>query len=523
MSSQGLDIAAGIDLARQEMYGDWFRDPWGWPELTAINPEDVDAEEDLAIRKTRNREFHLSNQPHFHLIEVPKTRLGVRPAVVQDPQSRLAYLSAVHAGLNGFHSDLPSWVYGWRMREPGTVAAGNAEWKSYVEDLPKSDDQENFGLLTDITSFFASIRPERIQQIVYSKMGKVTAAHIIMDVIRAHDSLSTRSGLPQRSFASAVLAHTVMQPLDDSLAAALENGGSIVRARRWMDDISAEGEEGALFSLLIDLQERARLTGLEINASKTHLLPASETATMLRLEDLKKIKVPVQFVFGAYDSEPRPEPDLDILRHLEGAILSEPRSVPRTLAKAVLVSLAENREFTRCAEWLAAAKYLPHVADNLGRFIRAAVDEFGHQSLDVDNWFCELQASKFGRLAWVSSQYSLIFDTEGMPRNVSEALKGWLQNSENIQQIAIAIQRICTQNPVLGRNLIRARVDRTSDPILLRLYGLGLLMAGDSRTSVEDILTRDPRNHLLVKFLQRNAWAPPAVVKDFDESSSVND
>jgi len=263
VANLGLDLPAGAAFAAAEMYGDWYRDPWGWPELTPQAVALFDAEEDLALRRAAAGEYHLQLQPFFHLIDVPKTRLGVRPAVVQDAMSRLAYLSAAHSGMAKFHAGLPDWVYGWRMRGDEVVASGRGEWPAYVETLPRRD-QGGYGLITDITSFFASIRPERLEQIVYGRLGKVTTAHVIMDVVHAHDSLSTRSGLPQRSFASAVIAHAVLQPIDDALDAAWLTPG-VTAVRRWMDDMSAEGEEDALFALLMDLQERARQVGLELN------------------------------------------------------------------------------------------------------------------------------------------------------------------------------------------------------------------------------------------------------------------
>jgi hypothetical protein len=125
----GLDVIGGARLALLEMYGDWHRDPWGWPELTRLGKTTIDAEADLGVTAARRGEYHLRLRPHFHLVEVPKTRLGVRPAIVQDPLSRLAYLSAVHAGMSQLNSDLPEWVYGWRMRE-GRSAAGRSEWAS---------------------------------------------------------------------------------------------------------------------------------------------------------------------------------------------------------------------------------------------------------------------------------------------------------------------------------------------------------------------------------------------------------
>lgn len=512
----GLDLAAGAALAATEMYGDWYRDPWSWPELGIGFVKSLDVETDLFVARTVRGEYHLVHPPAFHLIDVPKTWLGVRPAVVQDSLSRLAYLSATQAGLDKLHSSLPDWVYGWRKRGGDIVASGGPEWTAYVACLPSADTQ-NYGLLTDITSFFASIRPERLEQLVYGRLGKVAAAHIIMDVIRSHDSLSTRSGLPQRSFASAVLAHVVLQPIDDALAAALTAG--VIAVRRWMDDISAEGDAAALFALLMDLQERARQVGLELNSSKTHLSPVAETAHLLRLDDLKEIRVPVTAITpGDYTDDVQFIPDLDLLHNLENNLLENPTKVARTVAKAILVSLTNNNQFSRHEEWRNAAAALPHVADNLGRYLRGAAEADPSLWPTFGEWFYSYQASVWGRLDWVSSQFALAFPTAHLPSPVMSVLRRWLESSASLQQVAIAAQRICTVNPVLGRNLIRGRVDRTADPLLLRVFALGLLLAGDNEGAARSVLSRDPHNYLLLRYLEATKWQPPVVAKDFDIS-----
>ncbi|MEU8143014.1 RNA-directed DNA polymerase [Nonomuraea sp. NPDC048901] len=528
MANLGLDLQKGASLARQEMYGDWYRDPWGWPELTVVDASTLDAERDLHLRRGAAGEFHLQHRPFFHLIEVPKTHLGVRPAVIQDPMSRLAYLSSALTGLSGFHGALPDWVYGWRTRDSSAMATNSSEWAAYVETLPRYE-QQGFGLQTDITSFFASIRPDRLEQLIYDKLGKVAAASVIMDVIRAHDSLSTRSGLPQRSFASAILAHVVLQPIDDALAAGAMDEG-ITAVRRWMDDISAEGDEDALFSLLFDLQERAREIGLELNASKTRLAPVGETALNLQLEHLKEIELPLAVAPGqGYSSEDEGEeesgfePDMDTLLMLERSILAAPRNAHRTIAKAVLVSLTKLGEFSRHTEWRQTAPSLPHVADSLGRYLRRASEDNESVRNDLGDWFKTYESSPWGRLAWVSSQYALAFPAAHVPPAVHEVLRAWITTSTNIQQVAIAVQRICSSSPALGRNLIRARVDRTADPLLLRIFALGLLMAGESRGAVEAVLGRDPRNELLTTFLANRRWEEPPVVKDFDLSVDWED
>jgi hypothetical protein len=517
MGTLGLDVEMGARLVSAETYGDWYRDPWGWPELSAANVDGLDVEEDLRIVVDADGAFHLAERPCFHLIEVPKSALGIRPAVVQDPMSRLAYLAATSAGLEDLHRELQPWVYGWRMRETATLATGAQEWSSYTDTLPAKN-EAGYGLLTDVTSFFASVRPERLEQIVRARLGSVAATNVILDVVRAHDALSTRSGLPQRSFASAALAHLVLQPIDDALGAALLGQG-VTAVRRWMDDISAEGDEDALYGLLMTLHERARQVGLELNASKTRLRPAAETTASLHLEDLKEIEVPLALVAGGVYEEPVFEPDLQVLLRLEGAVLEHPQTVPRPVARAVLVSLTKAQQFGRHAEWTAAARSLPHVADAVGRYMRGAADLDPSLWKPFGEWFRTFARSAYGRLDWVSSQYALGFPTTDLTGDVFIVLRDWLENSNSLQQVAIAVQRICAQEPVLGRNLVRARVDRTADPLLLRVFALGLLLAGESPDSVQPIVDRDSRNALLRRELDRRAWKPVAVVKDFDTSS----
>jgi hypothetical protein len=511
----GLNLPGAAALAATEMYGDWYRDPWGWPELAAPFVAGLDAEADLGLRK-RADEYHLSLTPYFHLMEVPKALLGVRPAVVQDPLSRLAYLAAVAGNLAALHEGVPEWVYGWRVRDGGSLAPNKAEWASYTQTLPTADD-EGFGLITDITSFFASVDPEKLRPILRDRLGNVASLHVLMDVIESHNSLSSRSGLPQRSFASAVLAHVFLRPIDDVLETALSRAG-VAKVRRWMDDISAEGDEESLFGLYTSLQSAGRQLGLELNASKTRLASASEASGDLRLEDLREIEVPMNLLLGGEYDDLVVEPDLEVLLRLEDDILREPHNVKRPLARAVLKTLRDQALFDRWPEWLSVARYVPHAADTLSRYLRSAGDADAVDWEVLASWFDRYRSSAWGGWDWVSSQYALIFPAKGLPGSVESLLRTWLATSVNLQQVSIAVQRLSVSAPALVRTEVRSRVDRTADPLLLRVFGLGLLAAGEARPLVASTLTRDPRNGLLVSLLDNSRWQVPDVVKDFDSA-----
>jgi hypothetical protein len=516
----GLDFNAASSLAVLEQFGDWYRDPWGWPELGKATVEEVDP--DSLLGKT-DSEIHLVYQPYFQLIEVPKTRLGVRPAVVQDPLSRLAYLAAATSGLSKLHGELPYWVYGWRMREGPALADNGTEWRDYAASLAASlataGSEEAFGLLTDITSFFASIESTHVEHLLRASLGKVAAANIIMDVVRAHDILISRSGLPQRSFASSIIAHAILRPVDDIISSALETH-KITAARRWMDDISAEGSEGSLYTLLLELQEACRQIGLEINASKTHLAAAKETAAQMWVNELMTLDVQTVTFHSEYTDEDFEVPDLKEVLALEARILQHPLRITRTLARAVLVALTRHKEFSREEEWRQATKHLPHVADNIGRYLRGAAEQNDELWPELSAWFSDFAKSPWGTQNWVVAQLGLIFPSSRMDGRIIDIYRGWLNTSDDVQKVAIATQRLCSARALEGRTIVRQRLDRTADPLLLRLFALGLLTASENEGPVSAVLRRDPRNSLLLTYLEKHRWTAPKTVDDFDPEPS---
>lgn len=513
MASFGLDLQSARQLSAMELYGDWYRDPWGWPEVLTVDfVANLDAEAHLGIDK---KSVSTSLDPFFHRMEVPKSYLGVRPAVVQDPISRFAYNAAVLNGAGTLHSDLQPWVYGWRLRD-GNVSKNKPEWAAYVESLPAIDDHCH-GLVTDITSFFASIELGRLLEIVGAAAGKTIPREIIAVVVGAHSKMLGRSGLPQRSFASAILANSYLQPIDDALNAAIGTW-DIVAVRRWMDDISAEGSEEALYGLLLDLQDRARQIGLELNSAKTHLTDASQTATDLRSETLNTIEVEFRKMkLSEYTNEEvNIAVNADVLTGLEREILNNPDSFGRPVIRSVLHSLTKYAIFDNSAEWRRIAHRVPHVADNLGRYLRGSMDAawFGSEVTDCVDWFIQYVDSAWGRQNWVTSQFALAFDDNTSPR-VKEVLARWLESSTDLQQVAIAAERMSAMDQSYARYVMTSRADGTSDPLLLRIFALGLLRAKADRGTIAAVLYRDKRNALLAHYLETRNWEPPPVSGDF--------
>jgi hypothetical protein len=121
-----LNPVRAVENLRQEMTGDWYRDPWGWPEYEFLLDGNLHW---LTVRANSNVLRRVMQ------IDVPKENFGIRPAVIIEPLDRVLYQSLVDAVSKDLIGDLPSWVHGWRLdrSEPllGEYAPNDYEWKKY--------------------------------------------------------------------------------------------------------------------------------------------------------------------------------------------------------------------------------------------------------------------------------------------------------------------------------------------------------------------------------------------------------
>ncbi|MCI2957195.1 reverse transcriptase domain-containing protein [Agromyces atrinae] len=518
MSELGLDLIEGAKVANRDKYGDWYRDPWGWPELDLNFVRELTVM-DLGISKD-GKNFVYRGAPIFQVIDMPKSFLGTRPAVVQDSRSRLAFASAVNALSAKLHGDLPDWVFGWRHR--GTSLASNGdEWSRYRSSQSDIGESRR-AAQTDLTSFFASVDNQKLLRRLREKAGNSAALSIVTEVLGAHQELSTRSGLPQRSTSSSLLAQLAVGPIDDELESALASG-QLIGVRRWMDDISFEGEERVLVDMIARLQARGREVGLELNMSKTRILSGPDSAAELALEDKKRIEVrrrESDLHLDYVDDYSVFLDDTEIDR-IESEVLADPAVSSRTSAGLILRSLRYYELFDRVEEWSKAAPYLPHVADHLSRYLAAANDDPGVNLLamfDGDKWFVEQSVSGWPYLDWVSAQHALVLPSASLSAGSKGVLRTWLRHSRGLQNLAVSVQRLAVDEPAATRAHIRERIEGGALPLESRLLALGYLFAGGDHEFAERVLKIHPSNQLIHRYLQSKNWELPQVSHDFDPS-----
>ena len=526
MGAFGLDFTAGKQLFLAELYGDWYRDPWSWFDVTwGFEAFDRGFNIDRLVKKGVNG-VEPRHTASFHNIEIPKSQLGVRPAVVADPASRLLYAAATASGLQQLHTDMAPWVFGWRSRERGAnaLARNSEEWRQYLQALNDEPPSRN-ALATDITSFFASIPVEPMMERLYQSLGNVAATSILDHIVRRHDASSGRHGIPQRSFPSAVLANYYLRPLDDFLDQQFRRNASVHSVTRWMDDITVVGSsEGALYALYVELQDRVRRLGLEVNSAKSMLVPVDNIADRMDIKQLARTVVRSVGRRSKYDDFDPEEIDLDDLTYVEAELIEMSGELPRTLTQAVLKQLREFGEYGKAYKWLDVAVRQPHLADGFGRYFRdygETESDFGESEVwwDVINsWVAESLDEPWSALPWVASQWVLSIPASHVSDDLATRLQAWLTESADVQQVAVAAHRWWSRNPGACREIVRERLGRETDPLVLRVLGLALSMSHAPRDEVRRALAQDPRTQLTLDALEARAWVAPGVPADFDET-----
>jgi len=207
-----LNLKQAMENIRNEIPGDWYQDPWGWPELGFF----VDKKPELIVDN-----LNASGVRTLALLDVPKENWGTRPAVIMDIADRLSYHALTDCLSVKLIGSMSPDVYGWRLPainpSPGVYSHNNHQWDGYRGHLMLLADLYPVALKTDLVSFFASIPVALVQEAIQDRCPYNDITNRLCDMVAAFGAIPNRSGLTQRSTASAVIANMYLAPLDDVL------------------------------------------------------------------------------------------------------------------------------------------------------------------------------------------------------------------------------------------------------------------------------------------------------------------
>jgi hypothetical protein len=500
-----LDLSRAIGNLRSLAKGDWYRDPWGWPEYQHL----LDTAGDAIWKKLR-RQHALGAVSH---IEVPKENFGVRPAVQLDISDHVIYQMLVDSVSTDALSDIRPDVFGWRhppigTPKPGRYASNKYQWRNYRSRLSRLADSHEHALRTDVTSFFASIPIPGVIDDLSARTGKIEVINRIEAMLEAWNARAHSGGLPQRSQASSVLANMYMQHADELLAEYAvpdsKRARKTVRSSftRWMDDIWLfRDDQGALRAAQVDLQRELHSMGLVLNSGKTEVLEGNAMRA-------KAKKAYVSAVDDAFietkDSAP--------LEELIDRILDDKEVADGTTVKFVSTRMRRWGIDYRVSDLLAAAERFPHAADSLARLFRRQI-----RTGEMQEWYLEYLISRWNCFEWASAQFGTAIPSARRPQratvNAFRQLLG--ETATSLPGVALAAQRLSDWSPRDARGLIGDRITKESNPLMVRTLALSALQAGERSTTVRKWLRPFPETQLTAQMLAARGFAPLKVVADY--------
>lgn len=499
-----LDIDQALTNVGIDTKGDWYRDPWGWPELRWITKKKPE---------TIVQRLNSSGVWRAHPIDVPKENFGTRPAIVMDPVDRLAYQALVDRLSIDLVGTQKQWAYGWRLPptdpERGVYARNDYQWQNFLSQLVGLANLFDYALKADVVSYFASIDLDGLADAIDARSGTGKVQERILDLIDSWGHIPGRAGLPQRSFASAVLANMYLRPIDD----VLQHHGAVSgwwktfapggAACRWMDDLWLFGNDPArLRHAQVEIEQALRGLGLNLNSGKTDVLEGERLVAEAQQMEHSAVD-------DALQSEPR---DNEPLNDLVDLLLASPEHASRTSVRFASTRMREHEEFDRVNEFVEQAHRMPHVADHLARLFRDS--GVWHE---LDEWYEDYAKGEWAMIPWSVAQLGTLFPVDEYYERTAHHFAEVLSSGQApLPLTAVAAQRLASWDSDTARVAIREAAKTAQHPLVRRTLALAALASDEERPFIRGLLDEFEENSITSAMLEDRSFKPPKVLNDFD-------
>jgi hypothetical protein len=494
---QLLDLQLAAKNCRTDFYGDWYRDPWDWPELDWVTR----GRQEVAFGRV------VMDRPRSVApVDVPKEGFATRPAVVLDPLDRLVYQALVDHQSDSLTYDLKDWVYGWRPRNggtPGVYSTNAAEWKLFRGALRRPATRFDHLLTTDIASFFSSIRTPRLIDQVVLRATDYSVAEALAAVLSGYDGMAGRPGIPQRAMPSSVLANFYLGPIDSAMEGLVAIRGERKSAVvRWMDDIWLFADDpGWLRAAQVHLEQALRDQGLSINLSKTQIYEGDRVAEAAQRLEHSAVDKALRW------GEKRPAP----LEELVNQIVASPETADRTTIRFATTRIRKKSLWTFIPDLVNVAARMPQGADHLARLFQAS-----ESWRDLKGWYMDYCASPWATTDWSKAQLGTMFPSSARPgKRLVHFFMDTLAGHPRLTLVALASQRLSVWDRKLAIGAIRSIASDAGDPFERRVLALSALSAGDDARYVRSLLSQHPDTAATLGMLEDRSFVAPSPSSDF--------
>lgn len=437
-------------------------------------------------------------------IDVPKENFGTRPATILHPLDRFTYQSVVDFLSVRLAGHLPDFVCGWRLRrddpKPGVYSGNAFEWKNHREHLHEFAQRYEFALTTDVVSFFGSIDSDRLCEVVEGAARRSRARTRLLAYLKGFEAACDRRGIPQRSFASALLANAFLKPLDELL---LARSSPVLRKRRrsthsvvrWMDDIWLFGDdEGDLRLAQLELESAMRQLGLNMNTAKTTILSNGDLEDAARQRQHSGVEAQLTKTAGDETSE---------LEELVAHLVGKPEGTSRSTYRFVMGQVEEFGLEEIARQVIPIAHRAPHAADSLADAFRrlGLWRELGDWYLwyRQSSWVQALSHAHFGRMfprdePALTAELADIFEEDSASKDMSVS--------------TVAFSRLVAWDDGRARQCLREAATGAEHPLLRRNLALTALDAREERAFVRRLLRAHAENAPLLELVEERHFEP---------------
>lgn len=487
---EALNFCLALKNVRTDIMGDWYRDPWGWPELEWA------VENSQSSLKNR---FNGTGVWRCYPMDVPKENFHIRPALILDPIDRFCYQAIVDRLSPDLIGHLSDQVYGWRLphgsTEPGHSAYNKYNWRNYLRKLASLSTQYRCALKTDIVSYFASISIAKLTESIQAKTSTGKIPNRLINLLENWGNISRRSGIPQRCSASSVLANMYLKPIDDILNQQV--------SCRWMDDIWVFGDKpGDLRKIQIELQQCLTDLGLNINSAKTDVLEE---------ENLIKSIQNMEHSYIDLDLE-NDSPDKGSLLDLIDKILQNPEQAYRSDIRFVTTRMRYHNYYKPVYRFVEKAKRMPHGADHLARLFRDS-----NVYNDLSEWYIHYSKSNWATIEWPVAQLGTMFPSDNSISSMVQYFGERLNSHSNISLplSSLIASRLAKWDSNVARTTIREALVSEEHPLKRRSLAFAALVAGEEQHVVRRALQEFDENKIILDMLDQTNWRPPDLDKDY--------
>lgn len=471
-----IDVNRARENVIHDARQDWFQDPWDWPEMKRVKESDV-------FQCLEGRKFGWT-----FAMDVPKASDGVRPAIIVNPQDRIAFQCLADELSLGITNELPHWVYGWRVCRTspakGVYEENATEWKSFKHQIASYSKTYSFVLRVDVRSFFESVDTEKL----LSDVGRFyRRGDTLGRLARYFDDFKSRrngGGLPQRCLASSIFAHVPLRGVDRYLRL-MESSKEADRIAplRWMDDIWLFGNsEARLRSVSAEIEVALDRQGLGLNPNKTILDECGEANGTL-LADISGA--------GDEDAESR-EAFAQRLLEIVDSIGETPRSDINFLLKYKGVEKKEVDDSLLSKLRTLTLDRVNHAADRVAMFL--CKHSAWHRHLP---WYMDLVRRQADTHSWTVAAWGNMFPEVLDSSTEATSIRGFFKDrlADGIQRslVPLVAHRTVAWNDQKGAVdplfSYLARNGSTDDAFVVRSVALAAKQAGWSKDDIVETLS----------------------------------